>query len=216
MIIKGKHVVCMDEELLLTNQRAVYWAKQDMIILSDLHIGKTAHFRKSGIPISSKVLVNDLARLKSILNHFCIKKVVVVGDMFHAEVNKDIDIFSKWTETIKPLEWILIKGNHDKWDDRFYESLSIKNLNYFLELKPFTLIHNVKVPKENHFYITGHTHPGINIKGKGKQRIKLPCYQISHNQLTLPAFSFFTGLNTRKPSETCIHYAFTEESIFKV
>lgn len=216
MIIKSERVTYANEELLLTNQRAVFWEKQNMLILSDLHIGKTAHFRKSGIPIPSKVLENDLQRLEKLIDHFQVEHIAVVGDMFHAEVNEDIAIFSKWNKTIKPLEWILIKGNHDKWNCTVYQELSIRTITPSLEIGPFTLIHNIRKLKEEKFYIAGHTHPGISIKGLGKQRIKLPCYQISDRQLRLPAFSLFTGLNTRKPSEMCVHYAFTEESIFQI
>lgn len=216
MIIKSERVKCMDQDLQLTNQRAVFWEKHHMLILSDLHIGKTAHFRKSGIAIPSKVLENDLDRLAGLIDYFKVEKVAIVGDMFHAEVNDDIAIFSKWTKSIKPVEWILVKGNHDKWPNTIYDDLSIKTLNPSLEMAPFTLIHNVRKLKEDKFYITGHTHPGVSIKGLGRQRIKLPCYQISDRQLRLPAFSLFTGLNTRKPSEMCTHYAFTEESIFQI
>ena len=215
MIIKSEEIHFGGERLMLTNHRAVYWEKPKTLILSDLHIGKTAHFRRSGIPISSKVLEKDLERLKLLINYFKVDKIVVVGDMFHAEINDDINLFSKWLKDFKNIEWILVKGNHDKWKNELYEQLSISVVNS-CNFDPFIMIHDLKDLKEDTFYISGHTHPGVSIKGKGKQRIKLPCYQLSDNQLQLPAFSLFTGLNTRKTTVMCVQYAFTEQSIFKV
>ena len=196
MIIKTEEIILKEEILQLTNQRAVYWEKHGMLILSDLHIGKTAHFRRSGIPISSKVLVNDLERLKILIEYFKVEKIVIVGDMFHAEINDDIYLFSNWLKDFEGLEWILIKGNHDKWPNSFYQKMSIQVIDKELQLHPFKLIHDNKIV-DDAFYI-------------------LPCYQIDNNELRLPAFSLFTGLNTRKTNELCLQYAFTDESIFKI
>ena len=38
----------------------MYWQREDALILSDIHIGKTAHFRKHGIPMPDDVLQKDL------------------------------------------------------------------------------------------------------------------------------------------------------------
>ncbi len=64
-----------------------------------------------------------------------------------------------------------------------------------LRLKNFTFIHDFDASLQT-FQITGHIHPGIVLNSAVKS-IRLPCFALSHNQLLLPAFSEFTGLDTK-------------------
>ena len=43
------------EILTFTNARALYWKKENALIISDLHVGKSAHFRKNGIAIPAGI-----------------------------------------------------------------------------------------------------------------------------------------------------------------
>jgi len=216
MTIATANITCHDALLTLTNQRAVYWPEQRALILSDLHIGKTAHFRKSGIPVPSNILEQDLERLKTLILHFKPVKLLIVGDLFHAEFNKDISVFHLWMRQFKQLNLVLIKGNHDKHVFELYEGLTIDIISNYLEIAPFIFTHHISKVKDDAFYISGHTHPGVLLKGKGRQKIKLPCFQVSQQQLILPAFSLFTGLNTNNAPATCVNYAFTDTQLFKL
>ena len=46
MNIATNNITIQNEIFTLTNQRALFWGKEKALIFSDLHIGKTAHFRK--------------------------------------------------------------------------------------------------------------------------------------------------------------------------
>ena len=105
MSIVTKDISIQNEVLTLTNQRALFWKKQKSLILSDLHIGKTAHFRKAGIPIPSAILDNDLNRLQSLIDYFDVEIILVVGDLFHAENNTDIDQFQKFIQHNKNINF---------------------------------------------------------------------------------------------------------------
>ena len=91
--IVTKQIDGFNEVLHITNQRVIYWRKQKSLILSDLHIGKSAHFQKSGIPIPSSILNKDLERLKQLILYFKVEKLIIVGDLFHAEYNQDLSDF---------------------------------------------------------------------------------------------------------------------------
>lgn len=215
MKIVVEDIIVKGETFVLTNQRVLYWAREKALILSDLHVGKSATFRKHGIPISRKVLEDDLERLCHLIAHFKAEKLIVVGDLFHAEFNQDIAYFKDWLiQTQVKIE--LIAGNHDRHSDHFYESLGLKVYAREKISQTIRFVHDETAPNEDYFTISGHTHPGVLIKGKGRQHIKLPCYQVTEHQLILPAFSKFTGLNTKNPPENCLNYAFTESSIVKV
>lgn len=213
MNIITKSITVRNEELILTNQRALYWANEDALILSDLHIGKTAHFRKHGIPMPNDILQADLERLKTLINHFNAHKLIVVGDLFHAEANLDLDTFKDWVSQFDTLKITLIKGNHDRLSKNLINKFKIE-VELKKQLHPFTFVHEHQENLEEDFIISGHTHPGVLVKGMGKQKLKLPCYQVTSNQIILPAFSLFTGLNTRNKPDNAICYAFTETSFF--
>ena len=55
MKLATHEIEILGEKLILTNQRVVFWPKESALILSDLHIGKTAHFRKNGIAIPKNI-----------------------------------------------------------------------------------------------------------------------------------------------------------------
>ena len=212
--IVKEHITIEGERLTLTNQRALYWERENALVLSDLHIGKTAHFRRHGIPMPDDILQKDLERLEGLINQFEVKKLLIVGDLFHAETNTDMRTFKIWLEQFQCLNLVLIKGNHDRQSKKLMDDFNLMVV-YELVLGPFTLIHERLENNDDAFIISGHTHPGVLVKGKGKQRLKLPCYQIAPKQLILPAFSLFTGLNTRNKPNDAICYAFTESAFFK-
>lgn len=211
-----KDILCLNEILILTNQRALFWKREHMLVLSDLHIGKTAHFRKAGIAIPSIILQKDLARLEQLIIGFNVQKILFVGDLFHAEINKDISVFQDWKQKFSDITFELIKGNHDRLKDSFYEFLGINIFKTYKDVFPFRFVHDANHCNDQTFCISGHTHPGVIINGRAKQRIKLPCFEISETQLILPAFSEFTGLNTRRTSKTSICYGFTATSVFEL
>ena len=200
--------------LTFTNQRALFWDDQKILILSDLHVGKSAHFRKSGIPISSEVLFTDLKKLEDLIDHFKPEKVVIVGDLFHAGYNSDLDLFKEWRLKFSQ-EFILIRGNHDRMKCKIYDDLGVICEDEFLEIGPFTFIHHPENLYENQFYISGHIHPGFVLKTRN-ERIKLPCFAVSNQQIVLPAFSQFTGLDTKSLKGNFQHIIFTEGTIFEV
>ena len=214
MHVVEEHISLEGEKLTLTNQRAIYWEGERALILSDLHIGKTAHFRKHGIPMPHDILLNDLERLKLLIHHFDVKQLIIVGDLFHAEMNSDIQTFKSWLKGFEHLNLILIRGNHDRQSKKVLKELQIEEVTQLVK-PPFLFIHETFNEASDYYTISGHIHPGVLIKGKGKQKLKLPCYQLTSKQLILPAFSLFTGLNTNAISEDAICYAFTDKAIYK-
>ena len=102
------------EELILDKERAIYLPNEQLLAISDLHLGKAAHFRKAGLAIPNAVSKNDLLRLEHLLLKYQPKKLLINGDMFHSDYNKEIDEFAKWKENFNEVKFILVKGNHDK------------------------------------------------------------------------------------------------------
>ncbi len=192
------------QTLWLSPARCIYWEEEEALILSDLHFGKSGHFRKEGIGIPQKIFKEDLQRLFTQIQFFKPKILLIAGDMFHSQANKEIELFLKWRKDIPSVEFFLIKGNHDILSDRFYEEANIRVEEKKLPIKNFCFIHDIESDfnnEENNFVFAGHFHPGIRIDGAGKQSVMLPCFYFSKRFAVLPAFSMFTGLYKMHPKK---------------
>jgi uncharacterized protein len=201
--------------LVLTNLSALYIKDVKALVLADIHIGKATHFQKHGIAIPNTVLKNDLNKLETLIHHFNPQKIIVVGDMFHAENNSEIQQFKDWKLQFSAVKFILIKGNHDRYYHSIYKDLDVEVIQNELIVEGVTFVHNLEDFKGEGCSISGHLHPGVLVKAKARQRIKLPCFALGNEHLILPAFSEFTGLNTRLDSNSFRFLAFTESGFFE-
>ena len=214
MKIVTKNIHIQDEVFTLTNQRALFWKKEKALILSDLHIGKTAHFRKNGIALSDHIFENDLQRLSVLIEYFQPEKFIVVGDLLHAGDNSGVDKFCEWKNEFPNLEFHLVEGNHDRISKKLESKLCLNFKDETLNIDDFLFVHDFQKKNEK-FQITGHIHPGFVINSVVK-KIKLPCFVVTENQLLLPAFSEFTGLDTKNLPKKGRFYVFTDAEIYEI
>lgn len=206
-----------DEELILAKERAIFLPKEKLLAISDLHLGKSAHFRKAGIQVPSTLAQSDLQRLSSLLEKFQPKTLLINGDMFHHEHNTDVDDFEQWKQQYTELEFVLVKGNHDKLDEKNYRQLGIKIYDPSYCTSKFCFIHDSVHCKEEELYpISGHIHPGITLLGKAKQSLRFPCFYFGSDYAVLPAFSAFTGLSMLRPKANDQVFAITPLKVVKV
>ena len=181
------------QKIWLSPERCIFWEDQQTLILSDMHIGKTAHFRKAGIAIPQQVFQEDMHRLFQQIHFFSPKRIIVTGDLFHSEANLEHDWFSNWRRELAGIDFILVKGNHEILRNDVYQNLGIEIVDKELEIAPFFFSHDLIQERRDACSFVGHTHPGIRIQGKGKQSFVFPCFYFTSDYCILPAFSKFTG-----------------------
>ncbi|WP_367868204.1 ligase-associated DNA damage response endonuclease PdeM [Pedobacter sp. WC2423] len=204
------------EELVLSQQRAIYWTSKKMLIISDLHLGKGAHFRKAGIQIPVTLNTADLNKLTDLITEFSPDSLLITGDMFHHQMNSEAELFRQWRVQYPELKIILIKGNHDRLKPEDYMGLGIETYQKELLDAPFRFIHDQPETTDDYYNITGHIHPGVTIYGKARQRMRLPCFYFGKNCAILPAFSVFTGLSKVKAEKGDLFYAITPEKVILI
>lgn len=214
MNIATKDITIHNEIFTLTNQRALYWEKEKALIFSDLHIGKTAHFRKNGIALANHIMKNDLERLSILIENFQPDKFIIVGDLLHAGNNSDVDEFCNWQKQYPHIKFILVEGNHDKISKTLEKKLCLDSRSASLEIDDIAFVHDFDRSNPK-FQITGHIHPGFVINSPVK-RIKLPCFAQTSKQLLLPAFSEFTGLDTKNIPKKGSYFVFTDSEIYEI
>lgn len=205
-----------NEELLLCKEKAIYWKARQLLIISDLHIGKTAFFRKSGIPVPKGPGQTDLDTLSLLLDTYPTTNLVITGDMFHNYMNDDVEAFRHWRATHSKLKIQLIKGNHDALAALDYLELDLEVVEKELLHYPFRFIHEQPKVADEYYSLSGHIHPGITVHGRARQHLKFPCFYFGNTYAILPAFSKFTGLSMIQPQEGDRVFIITPERVLEV
>jgi uncharacterized protein len=183
----------LQEVLLLLPQKAIFWENTATLIVADVHLGKVGHFRKAGIAIPKAMEQEDLAVLSDLIGEHNPKRIIFLGDFFHSDMNNDWDWIVMWRDLFKEVEMVLVRGNHDIIHDRYYHRLGFKILESLSE-GPFLFTHEpVNREDTQEYVISGHIHPGVKLRGKGRQSAVLPCYCFGPKQGLLPSFGKFTG-----------------------
>ncbi len=212
-----QHIVS-GNSLWLSAQRSIYWEEEQALILADLHLGKTGHFRKAGIGIPQSVYKEDLQRLLSLIQFFKPEKMIVVGDMFHSEANSELELFSRWRKDVDWLQILLVKGNHDILSSEWYSRNDIIVHNHCLEIASFSFRHEAPhtTQREKSFVFSGHIHPGVALKGQARQQLRFPCFHFTAAGCTLPAFSRFTGFVPIKKQPDHTVFAIVNDTLITV
>jgi DNA ligase-associated metallophosphoesterase len=202
----------------LTTDRCIYWPQQQALIVSDLHLGKTGHFRKHGINVPQQVFKEDMQRLIQAIAHFKPQQIIAVGDLFHSHANKELDFFSKWRKDFAQITFHLAKGNHDILQADWYKLNDIV-VHDELVVEGFSFIHDTnhqQPSNESKYVFSGHMHPSIALKVGTKQNLSFPCFYFTKTMGVLPAFSRFSGtMNIKKKTGDHI-YAIVNNSILGV
>ncbi|HEX2535206.1 MAG TPA: ligase-associated DNA damage response endonuclease PdeM [Chitinophagaceae bacterium] len=204
------------QKLWLSAQRALFWEERKALVLSDLHFGKTGHFRKAGIAVPQNVYKEDLQRLVSLLHYFGPEQLIAVGDLFHSSNNRELDWFLRWRNDFSGLAVHLVRGNHDILEDSWYRTAGISVWEEPLTDGPFRFVHDPEAGTGGQYSFCGHIHPGVTIQGLGRQTLRFPCFYFGADHCILPAFSKFTGLVSLPAAGTRSVFALVENSIIPI
>jgi DNA ligase-associated metallophosphoesterase len=178
----------------LLPEKAVWISELKVLLISDLHFGKASHFRKSGIPISEKVHDQDYQILTSLVSKYSPNQVYFLGDLFHSSWNEEWEKLLSFLGLFPTSSFHLVVGNHDILPSEKYLDSRLIVHTHPVTLGVLLLSHEPTSPPSGFLNVCGHIHPGILLKGRAKQRIRIPCFHYSENVLVLPSFGNFTGL----------------------
>ncbi|MEQ9100822.1 MAG: ligase-associated DNA damage response endonuclease PdeM [Imperialibacter sp.] len=204
----------LEQSLVLSIHKSIFWKEQECLIVSDLHLGKAGHFRKAGIPISSKIHTEDLDRLDLLLNKYQPKRLIMLGDLFHSDKNNEWEAFSDWRSQYQNLKITLTLGNHDIIETVNYKKINVTVVDELL-LAPFFMSHH-PTKNANGYNLAGHLHPGISLKGKARQGVRIPCFYFGEKGALMPAFGNFTGYVAISPGKQDKVFAVTPTSVITI
>ena len=202
------------ERLTLLAQKAILWKKHDMLIVSDLHIGKATHFRKNAIPVHNETEKKNIQQMVQLFLAHPSSHVVFLGDLFHSRYNASWELLCDALKQFPHIKFTLVQGNHDFLDARHYQRAGISLVKELI-VSPFILTHEPQA-SDQHYVISGHIHPGIKLKDGIRKAITLACFLFEENQAILPAFGNLTGKYVITPKVTDQVYVIVKDNIIKM
>jgi len=182
------------ERLTMHPERALYWRARRTLLVSDVHFGKGAVFRRAGIAVPSGDTDDDLGRLDALFEAFQPERLLILGDLVHGAATARsgwVADVRAWRERHGAVDVTLIAGNHDRHFD--VATLGIAVQPERLAMPPFVLSHHPHAHAEG-YVLAGHVHPGVVVRD-GWRKHRLPAFVFDRGVGMLPAFGTLTGLH---------------------
>lgn len=210
------HIQIRGHILHLLPEKAMWWPQNKALFVSDLHLGKIEHFRREGIPLPADAGSHTLDVFQLLVERYHPQRVYILGDLFHSHHNPSVEKTRTVLQLFPQTEFILIEGNHDILASKTYDVLGIRVCSH-LEEGPWWMTHEPMDLEDNtRVNICGHIHPGVRIKGRGRQSLSLPCFYMTEKQLILPAFGYFTGKAIKKQNPSASIYAIADKEVIHI
>lgn len=190
-----------DTSVVLLAEHAVFLEESSVLVVSDVHLGKSATFRERGIPIPEGDTADDLEKLTKLVCRYEPRRIVIAGDLVHAKGGMSpyvLEVFRKWEKEIS-IPITLTEGNHDRMARISEHELAIE-MAPWLDIDGVRITHDPAELPEGQPGIAGHLHPGVRLSESPRRSIRTAFFFLRHpHHLVLPAFSQFTGLNLQRP-----------------
>lgn len=163
---------------------ALFWPDQALLVVSDLHFGKSERLaRRGGSLLPPYETRATLERLDADIETTAARRILCLGDSFDdLTAAEGLDEGDRlWLlRLMAGREWIWVEGNHDAGP----VDLGGSHLAEFhLGAIGFRHIASDKTPE-----ISGHYHPKARLAGRAHR-----CFLIDHNRVILPAYGTYTG-----------------------
>lgn len=163
---------------------ALHWPDQQLLVVSDLHFGKSERLaRRGGTLLPPFETRATLERLDADLQITQARSIICLGDSFDdlAAADSLNATDHLWLCTLMAgRDWVWIEGNHDSGPHSIGGShraeLAIESLH-------FRHIATANTPE-----ISGHYHPKARLAGRASR-----CFLIDEHRVILPAYGTYTG-----------------------
>ncbi|HEY9645185.1 MAG TPA: ligase-associated DNA damage response endonuclease PdeM [Chroococcidiopsis sp.] len=210
-----KEIKLLGTTLRLLPERALYLSQQNLLLVSDVHLGKSENFQALGVPIPNSVNQASLDRLHRLCMQLQPDQLIILGDLFHSKLGLVDEVIDAWLKFINSIEAkvVLLVGNHDRPLLPTIQQLSMDCIPDAIQLENIILSHEPN-PQEDCINICGHIHPCVRIKTK-LDSLRLPCFYVDHSRrlLMLPSFGEFTGGHDLPITSASTAYVIVEQTI---
>ena len=184
--MNSAHFSFLGERLTALGSGALFWASESLLVVSDLHLGKSERIaRRGGGLLPPYETTETLDRLARDISATGARTIVCLGDSFD-----DLAAGEALSEDHRAIiarlqagrSWVWIEGNHDPGPLEFGGTHKSE-----LKRGPLTFRHiatEARAPGE----ISGHYHPKARLKSARR-----PCFIADQRRVILPAYGCYTG-----------------------
>ncbi len=168
---------------------ALWWPENEMLCVSDLHLGKSERVaRRSGQSLPPYETRDTLTRLAADLDQTGARIVICLGDSFDDLMAAATlpEAERLWIARLQAgRRWIWIEGNHDPGPIEFggehLQDIALGALTFRHIAAPGCTAE-----------VSGHYHPKAAVQTRGR-RISRPAFLYDDDRLILPAYGTYTG-----------------------
>jgi len=187
--MNGHGFICAGAELTALSSGALWWADQSMLVVSDLHFGKSDRVaRRSGAMLPPYETQDTLSRLERDVLATAAKTVICLGDSFDdlCAAKSLSEAERLWLARLQAgRRWLWIEGNHDPGPVDFGGAHLAE-----LPTPPLTFRHIARPGQSGE--VSGHYHPKAQLQARGRL-ISRPCFLYDSDRVILPAYGTYTG-----------------------
>jgi DNA ligase-associated metallophosphoesterase len=191
------------EEFALVQDRALYWPREQALLVADLHLEKASFYARHGQMLPPYDSRETLERVALAIRETGARRVFTLGDNFHDSAGPERlepHAAGMLAALVRATDWVWITGNHDsKMEASVGGALAEE-----LAIAGLILRHQARAG-ETQPEISGHYHPRLQITVR-ERAIRRPCAVVSGakgqwGRMILPAFGALTGgMNAADPA----------------
>ena len=176
---------------------ALHWPDRGLLVVSDLHLGKSARLSAvGGAALPPYDARETLTRLEATLDATAARAVICLGDSFDADgiaeclPEAEIDRILRLQAG---RDWTWIEGNHDPGPVALGGT-------HARDVRAGPLVFRHIAARGGTGEVSGHYHPKARLLARGRA-LSCPCFLVDDDRLILPAFGAYTGgLRTDSPT----------------
>ncbi|MEM9797975.1 MAG: ligase-associated DNA damage response endonuclease PdeM [Pseudomonadota bacterium] len=177
------------ESLIARPSGALHWPEAGLLVVSDLHLGKSERIARNGGTLLPPYEVRDtLTRLADDIAAIQPGAVICLGDSFDDMEAADCleDEACAWiARLIDGRDWTWITGNHDPAPTGLGGHAAEGVI-----MGPLTFRHIAS--DDGTHEVSGHYHPKASLSLRGRH-VSRPCFLRDETRLILPAYGTYTG-----------------------
>ena len=173
-----------------TGGGALFWPRQNALLVADLHLEKASWFARLGQFLPPYDSHATLTALALEVERTAATRLYCLGDSFHDRFGCErlpASARELLTSLTSKLDWTWIVGNHDPgFSDHCGGRIAEE-----VEVSGVVLRHEA-IRDEPRAEISGHFHPKLRVHLRGRQ-VSRRCFVTSAKKIIMPAFGSLTG-----------------------
>lgn len=179
-------LILSGETLTACPSGALFWPRERMLVVSDLHLGKSERIaRRGGGLLPPYDTLETLTRLQSDIQALRPETVLCLGDSFD-DVAAAEALDDSHRDTVQRLQagrrWLWVEGNHDPGPIDLGGT-------HLAEFRAGALVfRHIATPGETSGEVSGHYHPKACLRA-----VRRPCFLTDGQKLIMPAYGAYTG-----------------------